>query len=153
MVTKHKHKRYVRNYLINPYLQMRFSFYFLIGFFVSMTVVHGFLFWKLHTFMEDFTKHYPIQGPFHLQLHDIFNSLIISTVVTIALASIGIFVISIGYSHKFAGPAYVLKASIEKMIKGDYEIRPGLREGDELIEVANALKKLADQYKERESKN
>ncbi|MCC7402755.1 MAG: hypothetical protein IT288_00020 [Bdellovibrionales bacterium] len=151
-MTQHRHKRYVRNYLINPYLQMRFSFFFMLGFLASIGTVQAYMFFRMSRFMEDFTQHYPIQGPFHLELYDIFNSFILATVITVGLASIGLFIIAIGYSHKFAGPAYVLKTSIEKMINGDYEIRPGLREGDELIEVANALKKLADQYKDRNPK-
>lgn len=128
---------------------MRFSFYFLLGFLGAISIIHGFLVYKMFNFMDDFTEAFPVQSPFHLQLHDIFNSFIIFSVVTVAVATVGIFVISIGYSHKIAGPAYVLKKSIEQMIEGNFDIRPGLREGDELIEVADALKKLADQQKQR----
>ena len=144
-----KHQRNIKNYLVNPSFQMRFAFNFVIGFLVAMAITHSYLFYQLNSFIEDFSLHYPVQSDFHLQLHDLFTQLIVVTVLTIGVATVALFVMSINLSHKIAGPAYVLHSTIEKMLNEDYDIRANLREGDELNEVYESLAKLADKYRKQ----
>ncbi len=60
-------------------------------------------------------------------------------VILVALA-----LLSLRYSHKFAGPAYRIKATITKSIAGEPDLRIHLREKDELKDLAEQVNKLLE---------
>lgn len=66
----------------------------------------------------------------------------------------GAFVYTIVLSHRIAGPAYRINATLKKMIDGEYPAAVTLRQGDYLGETAELLqalsKKLAGEAAERE---
>ena len=130
-------------------MQMRMGFNILMVFLFAMALVYGFLFYQLHHFSAEFNLSYPVQSKHHLQLNELVNQLMFITILTIGVMSIGLFAVSIYITHKVAGPAYVIKRSIEQLTAGDFDIRQGLRDGDELVEIDRALQKLAATYKEK----
>lgn len=53
-------------------------------------------------------------------------------------------------THKFAGPAYVMKKALEGILQGDYDRRLSLRQGDFQKDLARTLSQVRDHWRRRE---
>ena len=126
---------------------MRMALRFIIVYIVVAGILQAFFTVELQKYIESFIKVFPVTTDQHLYLHDMVVNTIIAMALTIALGALSIFAMSVFYSHKIAGPIYVIKNNLEKILNEDYNIRPNLREGDEFNEVAELINRLADKLK------
>jgi hypothetical protein len=53
------------------------------------------------------------------------------------------------FSHRIAGPAYRMMRTLERVEQGDVSVRVGLRDGDYLVELADALNRHLDWLESR----
>ncbi|HEY9069350.1 MAG TPA: methyl-accepting chemotaxis protein [Candidatus Ozemobacteraceae bacterium] len=59
-----------------------------------------------------------------------------------------VFIVSIMYSHQFAGPAYKLEKSIQRIASGDLTFEIHLRRNDSLKELATAINSMLSRFRE-----
>jgi len=59
--------------------------------------------------------------------------------------------LGIRLSHTVAGPLVRIDAALAKMARGDFDVRISLRKGDALIELAEAVNRLAESLRGRAS--
>jgi len=66
--------------------------------------------------------------------------------VTLAMLFIAPFVVvmAVLITHRIAGPLVRIKAALEQMAHGDYNVRLTLRRGDSLMDLAKLINRLAD---------
>ncbi len=72
----------------------------------------------------------------------LFKELLSTNWIFIVTAGLGVVVISMFLTHRFAGPMYRFEKSVEEMIKGNFNFQIRLRkkdEGKELAEMMNQL--------------
>jgi len=55
-----------------------------------------------------------------------------------------IFILGLLFSHKIAGPVYRISKTLNDISNGDLSLRIRLREGDELVDLANTINNLVD---------
>ena len=83
----------------------------------------------------------------HPTMHDALVEAILGFFL---VASIMIVLLGIILTHRFVGPAYVMRTAVEGMLTGDYSRRLTLRKGDYLQSLAAKLAQLRDHYAARE---
>ncbi|HOY65652.1 MAG TPA: methyl-accepting chemotaxis protein [Candidatus Ozemobacteraceae bacterium] len=59
-----------------------------------------------------------------------------------------VFIVSIMYSHQFAGPAYKLEKSIQRIASGDLTFEIHLRRNDSLKELATAINSMLSRFRD-----
>lgn len=59
-----------------------------------------------------------------------------------------VFIVSIMYSHQFAGPAYKLEKSIQRIANGDLTFEIHLRRNDSLKELAIAINSMLSRFRD-----
>lgn len=147
-MSKLKHQRKIVNILINPTFQMRMALRFIIIYLVVTGLLQAYFIFELNDYINKFIEVFPVTTEQHLLLHDIAINTVIVMSLTLAVGALSIFAMSVFYSHKIAGPIYVLKNNIQQLMEKNYSIRTHFREGDEFNEIADALSQLADKLKE-----
>lgn len=146
---RHPHQRSVKNFLLNPRMQLRISLYFVVFGFAIMGAM-TFLFYNQIQRVDDIVS--SISGmPIEQQIE---LGQILSNLVKISLIFYLIFLLSAGLygliiSHRIAGPMYAILAYIEELKKGNYDSKRNLRDYDELKPVMDSLKELAEGLKRR----
>jgi len=73
-----------------------------------------------------------------------------ATVQLLVLAPLVIW-IGVRLTHKVAGPLVRINAALQQMAQGDFNVHIKLRDGDSLIEVADAINRLASTLQSRRS--
>ena len=131
---------------------MRMALRFIIVYIIVASGYQAFFTYILNGYIENFVRIFPITSDQHLLLHDIAVQTIIGMGVMLALGAIGIFAMSVYYSHKIAGPIYVIRNNLDKLAGGDFNIRTKFRDGDEFNEIAEAVNRLAEKIKSEQSK-
>ncbi len=144
-----KHPRKLSNFIINPIFQSRMALRFIFAYLIVSGGLQIYFIYQINSYVKNFTKIFPVSTDQHLVLHDIVTNVIFAMGTITILGALTIFGISIVYSHKIAGPIYVIKQNIQKMIQGDLSVRSHFREGDEFNEIAHELGILADKLKSK----
>lgn len=140
---KRQHQRYIKNYLLNPRMQLRMTMYFIVFGFAIMGAM-TFIFYNQIQRVDDIIS--SISGmPIEQQIE---LGTILSNLVKICLIFFLIFLVSAGFyglliSHRIAGPMYAILAYIEELKKGNYDSKRNLRDYDELQPIMASLKELA----------
>ena len=85
-----------------------------------------------------------------LQPEEVWGFLLQVTLVFMAISSVVFILLSITISHRFLGPALVIKRAVQAMIDGWYDRRFKLRRRDYLKPLAAKVEELADTLAARE---
>ncbi len=80
------------------------------------------------------------------------RTLILTLVATLGGLVLLLTFLGIVATHKIAGPAYAMKRILSMIADGKHPHVRKLRKGDELVEVALELKRMADNLRERDEK-
>ncbi|MDO8602976.1 MAG: hypothetical protein Q7O04_03910 [Candidatus Omnitrophota bacterium] len=57
-----------------------------------------------------------------------------------------IFILGLLFSHRIAGPVYRISKTLEEIIKGNLGLKIKLREGDELVDLADMINRLTESF-------
>ena len=147
-----KHKRSFRNYVIEPFKQVKFGIYILV-------ICTAFLLCSVGLIFYSFVKQYEhVMGMFNvvdpdlqweLIINDVFiqNGLYIISLYFIFIASLmsTVFILT----HRIYGPLVNINRFIKEVENGNYSCRVSLRKKDELKELAFNLNKLAESLEKR----
>ncbi len=134
-----------RHWLVNPSLQYRFIGVMLLLLLLlsigALTSVYLALWMTLHTYG---LSHDPLV---------VAQFTTVGLMVTLELLLIAPIVIWIGIrlTHKVAGPLVRISAALQQMAEGDFNVHLKLREGDSLVELAEAINVLAVSLRSRRS--
>lgn len=130
-------RRRVRNYLINPKLQLKFSTmstFLLIAVHSAITAVFMIFF----NFLTSFNFELPYVFP------AVLAALVLSYVSLLVMA----FVLSIIASHRIIGPLEKIRQHLEKVAQGDFSGEVRLRKRDELQDIALRMNELTEKLRQ-----
>lgn len=136
-----RHRR--RQYVVNRPLQFRFvnAMVLIITLMAIGTVLSVFL--ALWLTLRTFGLH---SDPVILPL---FTTVGLTVMVLLVLIMPVVIVLGILLTHKVAGPLVRIQAALRQMAQGDYNIHLALRKGDDLIELADHINRLAQALRKR----
>lgn len=144
-----KRPRKLRNYLLKPGFQLKYSLYFIVSGMALLGVMIAVVFSKLRTLSETISK----SGALDIKAQTLLNDLIFD-ITWISLSSFAAFalivlVYSIVISHRIVGPTVAICAYIEELKKGNLDAKRTLRKYDELHPIMDALQELALKMKSK----
>lgn len=135
-------RRRIRNYLIEPEIQMKRAYYFLAFFLCMMGGIVFWIYFQLVIAVEFLSTEHAVVA---VRITDLLNSLspftIAAYVLTGVICSI---VFGIYSSHRVIGPSVAIRHHIERLKSGDFSRPLRIRDGDELVTVARLLNELTE---------
>lgn len=141
-------KRKIRNYLIEPEIQLKRAYYFIAFFFCMLG---GIVFWTYAqiVFAVEFLD--AEAWLVAVRLTDLVEAISPVTVVLYLITGFTLAVLfGIYSSHRVIGPSVAIAHHINRLKEGDYSKRLFIRKGDELVTVARLLNELTDELRKRE---
>lgn len=145
-----KFKRLWRNYLLEPEIQFRRAYYFAAFFIFMIGSAYFWIYFQLVIAVEFLSSEY---GLIAVRTADLFHSLSWFTIAAYLGTGIIISVVfGIYSSHRVIGPSVAIRRHVERMKNGDYSGVLKIRQGDELVTVANILNELTDVLRKKYDK-
>ena len=131
-----------RKYIIKKGLQFRY-----IGLIFALVLVASLVTgWTVfatgwHFLGEKLADVYP-QG----RLVYVFKATNLALIRNLLLISPLIFLLGLLFSHRIAGPVYRIEKTLEEIARGNLSLRIKLREGDELVDLADIINDLTESF-------
>lgn len=136
-----------KQYMVDKGLQLRFARMTILFVFVSTLLTGATIFYTTFLMLgERLADVYP-QG----RLVEIFRSVHIAFFINLALILPFIFMGSIYFSHRIAGPLPKIYRTLREIGGGKFDIHLTLRKHDELQELADVINEMAKSLKEKET--
>lgn len=136
-----------RNYFISKSMQSKFAGTILL-LVILVTIVTACNIYVLATFFlqtkATLAENQTVEGLLRMFINELWPRLLLLVMVNVII----VIIISILYSHSFAGPAYKLEKSIQKIANGDLTLEIRLRKNDSLKEVAAAINQMLAKFRE-----
>lgn len=149
--SKKPYQRSMKNILLRPEFQLKYSFYFVGMTLLTMGAVFLLFLLSLEDMIATLAVVYRIEPEV---IGAIQQSLTTATYTTIAVAVLfGIISVSLGIilTHRLVGPMVPIRRLIRQLIDGEYGVQGRLRTKDDYQEVMSELnelsKALADRHK------
>ena len=145
-----KDQRRIRNYLLQPLLQIKLGLYSILFalFFSSVILLIVYL------NLRDFAEIVVVLTDSGSETRELFFEYATASQWWIGLLVMGFLIsniiISVTYTHKLIGPTVAFRSQLERIRSGDFSQRVNLRKGDAFIEVATELNLLTDMLSENE---
>jgi signal peptidase II len=142
-----KHKRHLRNYIINPRYQLRYIFW-LTSSGLFLVILNA---WIAYTYIKEnyltLVDLSPMTDEAKKQLYSELRQLALAITSSSALFLVVIAALGVILSHRTAGPLYAFKKAFEDIANGNSGRRLQLRPGDEFKDVAESFNKMMDRIK------
>jgi methyl-accepting chemotaxis protein len=139
-----KSQRSIKNFLLMPFLQVRFGIYYVV-LSIFFAIVGAFILYKnLGKFAEVVLELTGVKD----EVKDLLSEYIFPANIQIALL-VGIYVIvsivlGVKLTHSLVGPTVAFRRHIKMIREGNFEYRTKLRAGDAFDNVAEDLNSLSD---------
>ncbi|MEY4631206.1 MAG: hypothetical protein RIQ81_1326 [Pseudomonadota bacterium] len=144
-------RRSVRNFLLQPFLQIQLGLYSVLLSFAFAGVIA----WLFYAYLNRFaTVVIQLTDAEEQVLELLYSSLdqmrfsVIGTIAVFLLLNIGV---SIIFTHKMVGPTIAFRRLIRGLSDGNYGLQVKLRDGDAFVEVADELNHLSNVLAEKHS--
>ena len=137
-------RRSIRNYLLDPMLQLQLGFYTIGLTIVFSTVMVAVIFLTFERIFELVLDLLPMGSEVSAILDEYISESSGWLVALVGLYMIVNVVITVVFTHKMVGPTVAFRRHIANLIKGDYSSRLALRDGDAFLGVADDLNQLAE---------
>ena len=142
----HKNRK-IKNVIVNPLFQAKFSIYFLVAGFGLAGTLLLVVFQLSQNMQGKLAK--SAEGSF--QIYSIIHENLVQTtnitIFVLLVFSVISFIYAIVISHRIAGPVLAIQAYIEELKKGNYDHKRTLRKYDELQPIMDSLTELAENLK------
>lgn len=136
-----------KNYFIAKGMQSKFAGTILLLVFL-ITVITACNIYVLGSFFMQtratLTESQSTESLMRLFILDLWPRLLLLVLVNVII----VFIVSIMYSHQFAGPAFKLEKSIQRIARGDLTFEIHLRKNDSLKEVAAAINQMLSRFRD-----
>ena len=139
-----KDQRRLRNYLLQPLLQIKLGLYsILLALCFSSVIISS-----VYINMKDFADIIVALTEHESEIRELFFEY-----ANLSQWWIGFFVfgfllsniiISVTYTHKLVGPTIAFRNQLERLRSGDFSQKVSIRKGDAFIEIANEINLLTD---------
>lgn len=143
-------KRRIRNYLLEPEIQLKRAYYFLAFFFCMLGGIVFWVYFQLVIAVEFLSTEH---GLVAVRITDLMRSLswftIVAYVVTGMISSI---IFGIYSSHRVIGPSVAIRHHIDRLKNGNYAHNLRIRQGDELVTVARLINELTEVLRQKYGK-
>lgn len=147
-----QNRRSVKNVLVSPKQQLRYSFVLVIGSCISLTLFVGVLIFQINQTITTLGIAYRLDPEVIDAIQKSLNSALWMAMVLAGLTIISSLALSIRLSHKIYGPVVAIKRYLETLMGGDYKARLTLRQGDDLLDLRDALNQLAETLEKRHAR-
>jgi len=139
-----KAKRRVRNFLLQPLIQVKLGLYSILLAAGFSAAIGGILYVNLAKFAQIVLQLTDVED----EVYDLLNTYMADTKWWLALA-IAVFLVcnvlvSIIYTHRLIGPSIAFRRHIRNLAEGRFNARTYLRKGDAFVEVADELNHLSE---------
>lgn len=155
-------KRRIRNYLLDARFQLKYT-----GMVVAVTViVTGAVGYWLGSEAYDYSRETTnvlttqaagvspelfeyLQQESAAKDAEVLHQIVVGVVALVLILAIALGLTGIVVTHKVVGPAYKLKLLFGDVAGGSFNLRSGLRKGDELQDVGDAFKSMVEALRTR----
>lgn len=147
-----KNRRSVKNVLVSPKQQLRYSFVLVIGSCLTLALFIGALIYQINQTITTLGIAYRLDAEVVDAIQKSLNSALWMAMILAALTILSSLVLSVRLSHKIYGPVVAIKRYLTTLGGGDYKARLTLRQGDDLLDLRDALNQLAESLEKRHSR-
>jgi hypothetical protein len=142
-VTGGKDSRSIKNYILQPLLQIKLGLYSIILSTVFALVIVGILYLNLAKFSDIILELTGVKDEVKDLLEQYLSPAAFQIFLAAALYVLINMVMTIVYTHRLIGPTIAFRRHIRMIAEGKYEHRTVLRKGDAFNEIADDLNKLS----------
>lgn len=159
-------KRMLRNYLLDPKFQLKYTGYVVLVTVVMTTGVGAWLGYEAYTYSAGMSEMLLMQEGAGMEVDDtlqelleeqsaeedeaVRNKIITGIVVLVLILSFTLGLTGIIITHRIVGPAYKMTLLLGDVAGGQLNVHGGLRKGDELQNVGVAFKKMVVALRDRQ---
>lgn len=144
-----KPSRSIRNYALQPLLQVRLGMYSVLLSLVFAAVISAILYLNLAKFSDIILQLTGVED----EVKDLLNQYIAPAKLQVAIAVLVYvavnLIVTILYTHKLIGPTIAFRRHIRMIAEGKLQYRTVLRKGDAFSEIAEDLNKLSSLLEQR----
>ncbi len=144
-----RNSRKLRNILINPRFQLKFSFHFIVTGLVIFGVVIVLINERLMRVSDIMASGELMDFEHSVEFNDLMFQILSFSLFGFVAFIIFSFTFALIISHRIAGPVVAICAFIEELKKGNYGFRRELRPNDELVPIVEQLSELAHILQQR----
>lgn len=143
-------RRHVKNFLLQPRVQLRYAMYFMAFAVVAAVVSQTLVLTALRQILANIMRATNMDPlVFATQVSAPLRVAAFQMASLYALLALGCGMFGIYLTHRFVGPQVALRRTLEQLRRGNYEAECRLRPTDELGEVAELINALAVTLNER----
>ncbi len=144
-----KQKRRVKNFLLQPLIQVKLGFYSIVLAFLFCIAIGGILYFHLSKFMSIVLELTDVQE----EVSDLLHIYMSGAWLWLGLAMVVFLfiniLVSVIFTHKLVGPTYAFRRHLQNLAQGRYDTRTYLRKNDAFKEVAMELNRLSEVLEEQ----
>ncbi|MFK7823558.1 MAG: hypothetical protein AB8G05_05345 [Oligoflexales bacterium] len=145
-----KDQRRLRNYLLQPLLQVKLGLYSIILALCFSSVIILIVYLN----MKDFADIVVVLTEHESEIRELFFEYAAISQWWISFFVLGFLlsniIISVTYTHKLVGPTIAFKNQLERLRSGDFSQKVSIRKGDAFMEIANELNLLTEILEEND---
>lgn len=145
-----KASRSIKNYALQPLLQVRLGLYSILLSLLFALIIGGILYFNLAKFSAIIVQLTGVED----EVNDLLQQYIAPAKIQVVLALLAYIavnmVVTILYTHKLIGPTVAFRRHIRMIAEGKFSYRTNLRKGDAFSEVADDLNNLSAQLEQKQ---
>lgn len=145
-----KASRSIKNYALQPLLQVRLGLYSILLSLLFALIIGGILYFNLAKFSAIIVQLTGVED----EVNDLLQQYIAPAKIQVVLALLAYIsvnmVVTILYTHKLIGPTVAFRRHIRMIAEGKFGYRTNLRKGDAFSEVADDLNNLSAQLEQKQ---
>lgn len=138
-----KASRSIRNYALQPLLQVKLGLYSILLSFVFALIVAGILYFNLAKFSSIIVQLTGVEEEVNDLLEQYIAPAKIQVLLTLATYVVLNMIGTIFLTHRLIGPTVAFRRHIRMIVEGKLQYRTNLRKGDAFVEVADDLNNLS----------
>lgn len=144
-----KASRSIKNYALQPLLQVKLGLYSILLSFVFALIIAGILYFNLAKFSSIVVQLTGVED----EVTDLLDQYIAPAKIQVLIALVAYvlvnIVVTVLFTHKLIGPTIAFRRHIRMIAEGKFQYRTNLRKGDAFVEVAQDLNNLSALLEQR----
>lgn len=147
-----RNRRSVKNIIVSPKQQLRYSLVLVVGSCLTLALFVGVLIFQINQTITTLGLAYSLDAEVVEAIQKSLSSALWMAMILAALSILSSLALAIRLSHKIYGPMVAIKRYLDTLMSGDYKARLNLRQGDDLLELRDALNQLAETLEKRHAR-
>ena len=147
-----KISRSIKNYALQPYLQVKLGLYSVILSLIFAATITGILYFNIGKLSEIILELTGVPDEVRDLLHQYINPAKYQILATIVVYVVSNIAVTILFTHRLIGPTIAFRRHVKMISEGKYQHRTILRKGDSFVELADDLNRLSSQFEKNSKK-